>query len=380
MVDDKHRSRFMALIEQGYSIRECSEILDIPEKTLYTINAQYRGAKSTRYYTPTEKDILISNYRKLGNAELSQLLLDVGYERTPKAISKWLAKNGYKRPESTIKKLCRNKSKNLFMRKETNPSSNRSLQEGEMAIHTYTNNRKYWMLKKEGRLCHLHRVLWEEHHGPIPEGGRVMFVNGDSLDCRIDNLRLDTRYSVKPEGYKMLRSTKDKRKYWVIKKDGKWKRLHRVLWEEHHGPIPKGHKIAFIDGDSTNYRLDNLYLQKGFSDKARKAQMAYAQSRIRVKKKKSKQYNKDDKTAAKKAQAILNARKRKEKQESSVKKKKLSSKPTKTKNLTVEERNKRNMEQIKGKVRVIDKENRCTRWVTPDVYEKKYKNNPKFEV
>ena len=33
---------------------------------------------------------------------------------------------------------------------------------------------------------------------------------------------------------------------------------HRKVWEDHHGSIPKGHSIVFLDGDKTNYDISNL--------------------------------------------------------------------------------------------------------------------------
>lgn len=36
--------------------------------------------------------------------------------------------------------------------------------------------------------------------------------------------------------------------------------VHRLLWEEHHGPIPEGHAVVFRDRDRTNIVLDNLEL------------------------------------------------------------------------------------------------------------------------
>lgn len=37
-----------------------------------------------------------------------------------------------------------------------------------------------------------------------------------------------------------------------------WKQLHRLRWEEAHGPVPKGHALRFIDGDRTNCSVDNI--------------------------------------------------------------------------------------------------------------------------
>lgn len=51
----------------------------------------------------------------------------------------------------------------------------------------------YWEIKvREGswgwRL--LHRVLWEQANGPIPKDKRIMFLNGNKQDCRLENLAL----------------------------------------------------------------------------------------------------------------------------------------------------------------------------------------------
>ena len=40
--------------------------------------------------------------------------------------------------------------------------------------------------------------------------------------------------------------------------DGSWKLLHRLIWEEHHGPIPDGTNIVFLDGNHENLDINNL--------------------------------------------------------------------------------------------------------------------------
>lgn len=37
-----------------------------------------------------------------------------------------------------------------------------------------------------------------------------------------------------------------------------WKPTHVLLWEQHHGPVPRGHAIVFKSGDRTDIRLENL--------------------------------------------------------------------------------------------------------------------------
>lgn len=41
---------------------------------------------------------------------------------------------------------------------------------------------------------------------------------------------------------------------------GNWRGVHTMLWEEKHGPVPKGYALAFKDGDKTHIRLSNLEL------------------------------------------------------------------------------------------------------------------------
>ena len=44
------------------------------------------------------------------------------------------------------------------------------------------------------------------------------------------------------------------------KKQNNWKQKHRLIWEEANGPIPRGHKVIFADGDRTHIELSNLIL------------------------------------------------------------------------------------------------------------------------
>ncbi|HEL1992449.1 HNH endonuclease signature motif containing protein [Streptococcus suis] len=38
----------------------------------------------------------------------------------------------------------------------------------------------------------------------------------------------------------------------------KWEYLHRQTWEKHHGLVPDGHSVVFLDGDKTNWDISNL--------------------------------------------------------------------------------------------------------------------------
>lgn len=42
------------------------------------------------------------------------------------------------------------------------------------------------------------------------------------------------------------------------KRQRRWVAVHRIVWEAANGPVPKGHKLTFRNGDKRDIRLDNL--------------------------------------------------------------------------------------------------------------------------
>jgi len=70
-------------------------------------------------------------------------------------------------------------------------------------------------------------------------------------------------HNEKPDWTESIRHDSDTRTPYVfIKVPGykKWPLKHRYIWEQHHGPIPAGHIIEFIDGNTVNCTLENLRL------------------------------------------------------------------------------------------------------------------------
>lgn len=62
----------------------------------------------------------------------------------------------------------------------------------------------------------------------------------------------------KPVGH--TRVDKDGYTYIKVAEPNVFKLKHRVLWEEAHGPIPRGSIIQFVNGDKSDIRLENLQI------------------------------------------------------------------------------------------------------------------------
>ena len=45
-----------------------------------------------------------------------------------------------------------------------------------------------------------------------------------------------------------------------VAEPNKWRLKHRVIYEKHHGEIPKDHVVIFADGNKMNFKIDNLVL------------------------------------------------------------------------------------------------------------------------
>lgn len=98
----------------------------------------------------------------------------------------------------------------------------------------------YWSVSVKGRRYYRHRVVWEMHNGPIPEGYVVNHLNGKPGDDRIENLEVVpasennmihktvNMYSTNTSGYRGVRYN-PKRGRWEAQgyENGKTKHLGR---------------------------------------------------------------------------------------------------------------------------------------------------------
>lgn len=47
-----------------------------------------------------------------------------------------------------------------------------------------------------------------------------------------------------------------------VEEPNRWRLKHNVVWEAHHGKIPKGSIVVFLDGDRMNVAIENLKMLK----------------------------------------------------------------------------------------------------------------------
>lgn len=159
--------------------------------------------KKINYWTPAEDNRLKELYHNHTNAWLSKL-----FKRTPKAIAA--------------------RAHNLQLKKDENWKNNRS--------------QKGWFKKGHKPF---NAGLKGIHLSPKSE-----FKPGQKPHNTKYNGAISIRYDGKDEQSKPY--------YYIRLANAKWEPLHRHIWRQVKGEIPKYHMIRFIDGNTLNLDINNL--------------------------------------------------------------------------------------------------------------------------
>ena len=110
--------------------------------------------------------------------------------------------------------------------------------------------------RKEGnRGKMLHRLIWEDHYGKIPQNCCIIFKDGDKTNFQLSNLELKKKQdSIDTEFGKAYLN---KYGYMYINKTP----LHHLVWGNHYNKkVPKGYHIHHKDENKTNNDINNLQL------------------------------------------------------------------------------------------------------------------------
>lgn len=117
------------------------------------------------------------------------------------------------------------------------------------------------MYKKNHKLHSGFTGQFEKGHVPFTKGKRMeSLMSPESLErCRKTYFKKGNSPKNRvPVGTEVV---KDDDYLWrKIAEPNKWRQVHRLVYEQLHGSIPKGMCVTFLDGDRRNFSPDNLVL------------------------------------------------------------------------------------------------------------------------
>lgn len=143
------------------------------------------------YWTEEQVQFLKENYRTIGDAELARMF----QERWPKN-KLWTKKHidkkrGYLGLNRTLEEqfTIRTGRFNANDYKDLIDGRTKHFPQGKKRLW-FQNGKYRWMIKVGNQFIHYHRYKWEKHRGPIPDGYKLHFKDGDTTNCRLTNLEL----------------------------------------------------------------------------------------------------------------------------------------------------------------------------------------------
>lgn len=161
-----------------------------------------------KLFTPEEDAFILANYltipmkriaKMLGRADNTarQRLHTLGY-RVPQEVADRFAresrlKKGHT-PPNKGKKMSqqqREKCSKTWFQKGHLPHN--TLHDGAIRPRMDEHSPYLYVRLAKRKWELLHRVVWEQHYGKIPEGMMVTFKDGNTKNCAIENLMLTTR-------------------------------------------------------------------------------------------------------------------------------------------------------------------------------------------
>lgn len=215
---NKEQDAYLRLIAVGKSAKECTECLNEHFQTTFKVN-QIRNYKSRYNITSGLKpwEAVDHSKRSIMTAEQNEFIIfiaeDLGNEEITKQIN---SKFG---TEFTVQQ-----------------------------IKSFKANHKI----KSGLTGHFSKgnVPYNKGKKGLTSANKTSFTKGSIPPNRkpIGSERTDSK-----DGYTYVKI-----------QDGKlnknWKLKHVLLWEKYNGPIPKGHKVVFANGNKKDIRIKNLVL------------------------------------------------------------------------------------------------------------------------
>ncbi|MFQ5633537.1 MAG: HNH endonuclease signature motif containing protein [bacterium] len=163
------------------------------------------GLQKVHIWTPDEDEFLRANYLQMKNRELYDAL-GLPPCLAPKiSVCNRMRRLGLKRPKEIADKMqfetafkkgqtAWNKGKYMRVSRRTEfkkghlPANTKHDGVISIRVHKRTGIPYKYIRIALGKWERYHRYIWAQHHGTAPETHIVGFKNGDTLDCRIENL------------------------------------------------------------------------------------------------------------------------------------------------------------------------------------------------
>lgn len=150
--------------------------------------------KTRLEYTPEMIERIKELVPKYSYNKVAQMMsTEFNYKFTPSMIEHKANRLGVKKPNNGYDNLDpRLPSINWFMKGRP---SILAKPVGTESIMTYKNGRQYVHVKiaEPDIWEYKHRLVWKQHHGEIPEGHNIIWLDGNTLNCDIENLALVSR-------------------------------------------------------------------------------------------------------------------------------------------------------------------------------------------
>lgn len=219
----KEQDEYLRTVAPGKSVQECAEALNIRFGTSFTYDQikQYKSRHNIRsgkkpwefvdhsgqkVFGTVQEEFIKANANGLGNMELTDLLNKTfGTKFTVKQVKSYKTNNGInsglsgrfqkgQTPANKGKKM----SKELYCKAEPTmfkaghkPANTRPVGTIEKRADTY-----WWKKISEDKVParrnwkQIHRIMWEDANGPVPDGHVIIFKDGNTDHLDLDNLMM----------------------------------------------------------------------------------------------------------------------------------------------------------------------------------------------
>jgi len=87
--------------------------------------------------------------------------------------------------------------------------------DGQITIRKNMQGRLYKFIRLDaGKWVHLHRYLWEQEHGPLSPGLIIVFRDGNSMNCSLDNLECITQREIMDRNRNYEKASVSMKRHW----------------------------------------------------------------------------------------------------------------------------------------------------------------------